>query len=381
MKRTASLRKSTIATAIHLAVLLSLSAAYAGSATWKSTPATGSWNTAGNWTPATIPNGPADTASFGVSSITGLSLAANVEVNAIVYNAGATAFTTSVPSPLILTISGTGITNNSGVNQAFTPGVNGSVAGVINFTNNATSGSQTTFTTGENNFNYGVVFYGSSNAGGSVFVNNGGTVSGSYGGALGFTDNATAATAAITNLERGNPAAAAGGRTIFSGSATAGNATIINKPNGQPQFGFAGGASFADKSKGGGSSITNEGASVSGQAGGATNFYGNSSADQATIICEGGQVAGAAGGLLNFVEGAKTGTGLFIANGGVNGGEGGKIVISTRTGAGSPRVQLHGNGTLVNARAPSTSRTMVRSRSRETVLCRQETVLKSGGVI
>src|SRR5262245_23688978 len=48
--------------------------AHAGSATWNSNPATGDWNTAGNWTPATVPNGPEDLASFGPSNLTNVSL-------------------------------------------------------------------------------------------------------------------------------------------------------------------------------------------------------------------------------------------------------------------------------------------------------------------
>lgn len=42
--------------------------AYAGSATWNLNPATSDWNTPVNWTPASVPNGPADTATFAVSS-------------------------------------------------------------------------------------------------------------------------------------------------------------------------------------------------------------------------------------------------------------------------------------------------------------------------
>ena len=42
----------------------------AGSATWNSSPATGDWNTATNWTPATVPNGPSDPATFALSNRT-----------------------------------------------------------------------------------------------------------------------------------------------------------------------------------------------------------------------------------------------------------------------------------------------------------------------
>ncbi len=66
------------------------------------------------------PNGPADTAIFGASNTTGLSLSANTEVDGIVFTPGASSYTISVASfgpAFTLTISGAGITNNSGAAQ------------------------------------------------------------------------------------------------------------------------------------------------------------------------------------------------------------------------------------------------------------------------
>src|SRR5438309_5112036 len=88
-----------------------------GSATWKSSPATGDWNTASNWSPATVPNGASDTATFASSSITNISLSANTEVNGIVFNSGASAFTITTGNGFTLTISGAGIMNNSGLTE------------------------------------------------------------------------------------------------------------------------------------------------------------------------------------------------------------------------------------------------------------------------
>src|SRR5947208_11745212 len=93
-----------VVVAMLLLLLLSTaSSTFGDSATWKSSPATGDWNTAANWTPNTVPNGPADTATFAISNRTAVSLSANTEVNGIVFNAGASAFTitASTPSPLI----------------------------------------------------------------------------------------------------------------------------------------------------------------------------------------------------------------------------------------------------------------------------------------
>ena len=101
-------------------VLLTVTEALAGSATWNLNPTSGDWNTAANWTPATIPNGPADIGTFSSSSRTSLSLSAATEVSEIVFNPGASAFTIAPKASdqvNVLTISGAGITNNSGITQ------------------------------------------------------------------------------------------------------------------------------------------------------------------------------------------------------------------------------------------------------------------------
>src|SRR5262245_29650453 len=113
---------------LSCAIILTLSlgalnAGYADSATWNVNPMNGDWNTAANWTPETVPNGPADVATFAASSITDLTFSVEMtEVAAIVFNPGASRFNiTADPEPLstgvTLTISGTGISNNSGVTQ------------------------------------------------------------------------------------------------------------------------------------------------------------------------------------------------------------------------------------------------------------------------
>src|SRR5436190_22983528 len=102
---------------IGLFLLASLQLSHAGSATWTLNPTSGGWNTAANWTPATVPNAPGDTATFAVSNTTEISIVSNVEVNGIFFDSGASAFTITGPSTL--TISGVGVTNQSGVNQNF----------------------------------------------------------------------------------------------------------------------------------------------------------------------------------------------------------------------------------------------------------------------
>src|SRR5438132_8391674 len=95
-----------VAAAILLLLLSTASSSFAGSAKWKASPATGDWNTAGNWTAGGPPNGSADTATFASSNITGVSLSANTQVNGIVFNAGGSAFTITASPTFGLTISG-----------------------------------------------------------------------------------------------------------------------------------------------------------------------------------------------------------------------------------------------------------------------------------
>src|SRR5205814_4666816 len=113
-----------------------------------------------------IPDGPSDTATFASSSITNVYLSGGIEVNAIIFSAGASAFTVNVNPPSTqfqLFITGTGITNNSGTTQNFVTGNDaGGAVGEIIFRNNATAGTETVFT------NKGGVFPGATGAGGIV---------------------------------------------------------------------------------------------------------------------------------------------------------------------------------------------------------------------
>ena len=123
-----------------------LKAVYADSTTWNLDPTNGEWNTASNWTPATVPDGPHDVATFAGSSIRSLRFsAAMTEVAEIVFNPGANSFKIIAGSRLAqtwvtLTISGPGITNNSGVTQNLVAGPTViSVGGTIEFLNAATA--------------------------------------------------------------------------------------------------------------------------------------------------------------------------------------------------------------------------------------------------
>jgi autotransporter-associated beta strand protein len=272
-----------------LILLVSIQTSHAGTATWLAAPATGDWNTAANWTAGGPPNGSADMATFDLSTITGVSISDNTEVNGIVFNSGASAFTIAASPMFVLTISGVGITNNSGIMQTFVTAVNNSPAvATITFTNSATAGSLTAFT------------------------NNGSP--GGISGSIEFVDTSTAGNGTFTNNAAGNSVAV----TTFSGTSTAGNGTFINN-GGMPSAGV----------------------------GGETAFSGTSTADNGTFI-NNGSTGGGLGGSTVFTgdSGATAGNATLIANGGTGGGVGGTIQFAFASTGGTSRVEVFGNGNL-----------------------------------
>jgi hypothetical protein len=215
-------------------ILLPTSLAIAGSSGWQSSPPTSNWNTASNWTPATVPNDPADTASFATSNTRFLSLSANTEVNGIVFNGGASAFTITATPGVTLTISGGGITNSSGITQTFFTAPTGSASfATISFTNSATAGAKTAFTNIASTVVGGATgvtnFMNTSTAGGGTFNNNGSTAGGANSGRTIFNDSSTAGSAAINNTGPGGATSnGKGGYTFFNNSSNASTATITN---------------------------------------------------------------------------------------------------------------------------------------------------------
>ena len=77
-------RKTFLQTILVVAIsLLAPIVAHADSATWNLNPTSGDWNTAANWTPMAVPNGPSDTATFALSNVTNISVSADTEVNTV----------------------------------------------------------------------------------------------------------------------------------------------------------------------------------------------------------------------------------------------------------------------------------------------------------
>jgi len=184
----------------------------------------------------TVPNGPADIATFALSNTTNVSISANTEVNGITFTPAATnPYTITCGPGLRLDISGTGITNNSGIVQNFrvAAGAPGVAGGTIFFFNTATAGSLTTFTTEGSAFNgFGnvgsVVFADASSAGSATIVNNGGTVANAPGGVteIGLFQGDTATAASATLIANGGANGGDGGRILFIGKSSGGTSRI-----------------------------------------------------------------------------------------------------------------------------------------------------------
>ncbi len=285
------------AVAVLLLMILTPSATFAGSATWKTNPTSGDWNTAANWNPATVPNGSSDIASFSSSNRTDISLTASSVVDGLVFNAGASSFTITIsPSGSTtspeLQISGSGITNNSGAAQNF----------VSNGNQSGNTGSS-------------IAFLGSATAGNGDFTSDGGIVFNGVGGAILFLDRSTAQDGSFTN-NAGLAAQTQQGSTEFLGTSTAANGTF-----------------------------TNNGAAVIRCFGGGTFFYDASNAGNATIISNGGTVLGAEGATTIFAFTASAGDATLVTHGGL-GGKGGAILFYDSATGGNARVELFENGFL-----------------------------------
>src|SRR2546423_15600676 len=77
---------------------LAVRVSYGDSGTWVLNPISGDWNTAANWSSIEPPNGPFDTATFGVSNGTDISISTSTTVFNIGFNVGARAFNTTCPA-------------------------------------------------------------------------------------------------------------------------------------------------------------------------------------------------------------------------------------------------------------------------------------------
>jgi len=305
-----------------LSLMVSMHTSFAGSATWKHNPQSGDWNTETNWRPATVPNGSADTAFFGLSKITRLSISADTEVNGMVFDssAGLNPFTITATPGFTLIISGLGIMNNSGTTQKFVSAVDAAGnGGHIVFRNSATAGTSTMFVNNSSAAQFvgrgETAFYDSSSAANGTFINKGGTIFGSLGGQTSFHDHSTAGNGVFTN-EGGMVFDSFGTATVFYNHSTAANGLFTNN-GGAANFADGGLALFFNTSTAADGRFINNGATVHGGFGGATVFNDNSSAGNGIFINNGGAASGVAalgGGNTIFLAASNAANATFVNN-------------------------------------------------------------------
>lgn len=295
--------------------------AQAGSATWLAAPASGDWNTAANWTPATVPNAAVDVATFGLSSQTSVSLSSSISLDRIVFGAGGNAFTITVPGLIVMALEGVGLTNNSAANQQFVIQGNVTSAGSIVFRNIAAAAGNTTFniagTTVAGGFGGVVQFQDNASAAGATYLASASGIGGRSGGEVAFFDFATAGGAVITTAGAAvtAPGLAENGKASFNDNSTAGSATITNQAA-TISFGSSGLTRFSQAATAGSASILNKGATTADATGGRVFFENNSSALAATITSEGATTGGPVGnGLANFSDASSAGSATIINQG------------------------------------------------------------------
>ncbi len=295
----------------------------AGSATWSQNPVNNDWNTPLNWMPSTVPNGPADVATFANSNAGSVAISSQTAVSDILFSVGASSFTIAA-NPTVnpastLTLSGDGIRNNSGITQNFVVAVNNETNGsesLINFTNSASAGLITSFVVNGGTRGGEIYFYQNATADHAAFILNGGTTSNGGGGSMDFLNDSTAANATFI-CNPGSVSGAIGGFIYFDDNSTAADA-----------------------------SFTNFGATVTGGGKGYVQFFGGNGGN-AIFVNNGGTAPFSAGGTTQFSTLASAANATLIANPGSNGGGGGGVIVWGD--GGTCKVKIYGNGYLDTA--------------------------------
>jgi fibronectin-binding autotransporter adhesin len=345
----------------------------ANTATWKFNPDSGDWNNANNWSAGGPPNSASDTAFFSASKQTKVFLSTVTEVSGITFNSDAGPYTVTSSADWSLTISGAGITNNSGNEQKFVSAVDehGARSAIV-FTNSATIGTSVMLESYGGSFSHAfgasIVFFNTASAGGGYILNRAGTANTAFGGRTEFVDSASAGDANFTN---GGAAfeGAEGGQTVFGGGSNAATATFIT--NGGTVDGAKGGViQFLHTANAAHGNFTTNGGTTSGALGGVTQFffsatagdgifqtnggatagqtafYATSSGGHAQLTSNGSSINGGLGGVTAFFDNATADSATLTANGGQNGGKGGTILFGGDSIGGTARVEVFGNGSL-----------------------------------
>jgi autotransporter-associated beta strand protein len=341
----------------------------AASATWKLDPTSDDWNTAGNWSPNTVPRKPADTATFDLSNLTGVSLLTTITISGVTFNSDASPFTIAVGEFInggggadgSLTVQGPGVINNSATTQIFVS--TGSNAGShVSFADSASAGSNVVY----NNMPFSTMnFTGTSTAAEATIVNHTGILGIGVSGEafLNFLDNSTAGNATVIN--EADEGFLFGSEIFFFDDSTAGNAFFTNKS--QATLGCL--IIFGDNSTAGTATFINEGNDDN--AGAAMQLNGTSSADhgtftfepgapnrsssaskcdfqesatagESTFTIQGSTAAGAPPATLTFNNTSTAGDSTLVATNGPSPNTGGSITFLADSQGGTARVELSG---------------------------------------
>ena len=342
------IKKLTLVIAAALLFLAAQRHSLAGSATWNQNPTSGDWNTAANWTPATVPNSTTDVATFGASNVTNLSITnASVSLDSAVFNSGAPPYTLTIQIYNLI-FYGAGIVNNSGSMQSIvTPTVDNNDANLF-FYNSATAGIMTSYNTVGGSY----VFFNSSSAGSATFDLTSGFLQASFI----FYDDSTAGDATIN--------ASAFSDIEFLDSSTGGNATLNLSSAAFASFPGSGNAEhmtgnciggdqlfnsqidFEGYSSAGEGTFTTVGGSTSGEQGAFILFDNTATADNATFVINGAMGAGLTGTELFFTDITTAANANITANGGVDGSDGGVISFQKKSKGGTASITLSGNAEL-----------------------------------
>ena len=346
-------------------------ATFAGSARWSSNPVSSDWNTANNWVPATIPNTQADTAAFGTSNLTNLTVGewpdgsgqTDTMVGGIVFTPGADSYTitvTPVPGayPSILEIFIGGVRNSSGVMQNFVAASSGTYEACarIYFNSFGSAGENVTITNrggdsadGDSTYGAFTSFEYNSSAGNAILINQGSTAADTvFGGSTSLLFNSSAESATFIN-NPGTVSQAAAGHTLVQTTRSIGNSTFIANPANVP--GAEGGWVEMDVGTCAGTSFIANGANVADCQAGQIYVYGaeyGTGLSVATFTGNGGNGANAEGGLIDVFNSPLSDQTVVIANAGTNGGLGGTILIEGTSARelDLPQFQVFGNGIL-----------------------------------
>jgi autotransporter-associated beta strand protein len=322
--------------------------AQAGSATWNLNPIDNSWDTVDNWTPATVPNGSSDVATFGGSNQRTISFQQNITLDSIVFTSEARPFLfvhdQYFPSTFVLAMTGGGIVNNSANIQNFIvqAGIFDRVS-VLQFFNSASAGGLVNYVVEGGTFHDGtgsiVEFINASSAGQASFTIQGGAAADAAGAQVFFVDDSTASAGTfIVNGDGGSGSSA--GLLEFSYNASASNALLIANSSSGDRPGGA--ILFAADSDGGTATVQ---------------VYGTAQLDISLRSVPGVTIGSLAGDGLVFLgsnqlaPGSNSSDTTFsgvIQDGGSNGGTGGslnKIGVRSLTLSGG---SLYTGGTTVS---------------------------------